>query len=507
MTTTSPEVALITASVFADERSRTPTPFEGTARDLVGGRHRVRDVKAGTPCFSPVVYADGAKRGKRGVAHATALVLDFDHLSTDAAEDVHRKLAARGWAWLAYSSFSHHVGGADDVCFRLLVLVSRPITPAEYDAVWESAAQALGGYADRNARDISRLWFVASCPAERAEHAWLRCAAGRPLDVPAAIAAHRRKQRPAPEPAPSSDRPIARGHRNASLTSLAGAMRRQGADGPAMLEALLATNQSRCRPPLPDADVRRIVASIQRYDPESPLLLANPTDLGNAERFVAYAGERFRYVPAWGTWLAFDGARWRRDVDGETVRTARDLLRATAAQALALSNQEEADRLLAHALASESRARIASMLDLAQALLPVATDALDQDHDAFNCANGTLDLRTGALGPHDRDDLLTRLSPVPWEPDAACPRWEAFLDQITGGRKGVVAFLQRAIGYSLTGHVHEQVLLLLYGTGASGCGGPSHRSRWYCRHEHATTIRRLQHQPARREQGRSTMIS
>jgi putative DNA primase/helicase len=468
VTQTSPEVALLAGSVFPDERSRTPAPFEGTARDLVGGRHRLRDVKSGTPCFSPVVYSEGAQRGKRGVVHATALVLDFDHLSSEAAEDVYRRLAARGWGWLGYSSFSHQVGGADDVCFRLLILVSRPITPGEYDAVWESAVQALGGYADRNARDISRLWYVASCPAERAEHAWLRCAAGRPLDVPAAVAAHRRKQPKPAGAAQKADRPIASGQRNVALTSLAGAMRRQGADGPAILEALLATNQSRCRPPLPDADVRRVVASIERYDPESPLLLANPTDLGNAERFVAFAGDRFRFVPAWGTWLAFDGARWRRDTDGETVRTARDLLRATAAQAMALSNQEEAERLMAHALASESRARISSMLDLAQALLPVATDALDQDHDAFNCANGTLDLRTGALRPHHRDDLLTRLSPVRWEPDAACPRWEAFLDQITGGRKGVIAFLQRAIGYSLTGHVHEQVLLLLYGTGANG---------------------------------------
>src|SRR5690606_40415516 len=83
---------------FKDERSRTPTPWEGPAIELLGARHVTRVEKKGTPAFSPVVYEDGANRGKRGIRFATALVLDFDHLSADVAEQVWRKLRARGWA-------------------------------------------------------------------------------------------------------------------------------------------------------------------------------------------------------------------------------------------------------------------------------------------------------------------------------------------------------------------------------------------------------------------------
>jgi len=108
------------------------------------------------------------------------------------------------------------------------------------------------------------------------------------------------------------------------------------------------------------------------------------------------------------------------------------------------------------------------MLTLGQAMLPVGTEDLDRDPDLLNVQNGTLDLRTGDLRPHDRDDWLTRLVSVSWEPGAACPRWEAFLHRVMGGNAHLVAFLQRAAGYSLTGHTNEQVLFLLHGVGANG---------------------------------------
>jgi hypothetical protein len=73
------------------------------------------------------------------------------------------------------------------------------------------------------------------------------------------------------------------------------------------------------------------------------------------------------------------------------------------------------------------------MLTLAQSLLPGSTEALEADDDLFNCANGTIDLRTGALRPHDRADLLTRRSPVASDPAVACPLWDASLDRVLGG--------------------------------------------------------------------------
>ncbi len=458
--------ATLPAVRFRDEQSKVPVPWEGPVLDLVGRTHASRVEKKGAPAWSPVVYRPGTQRGKRGVEHATALVLDFDHLSSESAEAVHGKLAARGWAWVAASSHSHQADGPDDCCFRVVVLVSRPILPAEYEAVWLAAHTALGRMSDANARDISRLWFVASCPPERLEQAWVKWADGRALDVDRAIAASGLK--PRSRRARKKEAPFAEGGRNAGLVSIGGALRRKGAGRDELLAALHAANVARCEPPLSEAEVVRIVDSLLRYDPSSDLLTLNLTDAGNGERLRAHVGDRFAYVHAWGSWMHFDGVRWQRDGSGEAVLGALHTLRSMAAEAAKVPDGDHRAELVKHALDSESSARIGAMLTLGQAMLPVDTEALDRDPDLLNVANGTLDLRTGELRPHDRRDWITRVVPVAFDPAVTCPRWEAFLDRVLGGSADLVAFVQRAVGYSLTGHTNEQVLLLLYGVGANG---------------------------------------
>jgi putative DNA primase/helicase len=461
------EQASLRAVRFKDERSRTPVPWEGPALELVGARHVARVEKKGTPAFSAVEYADGAQRGMRGVRQATALVLDFDHLSGEQGELVLRKLRAVGWAHLACSSYSHLAEGPDDQCFRVVVIVSRPILPAEYEPVWVATNGALGRLADANARDISRLWFVASCPPERLENAWVRPVDGRPLDVDRAIAASGLKPGPRKK-RKGANAPLSEGERNAGLLRLGGSLRRKGADRDELLAALHAANVSRCDPPLADGEVIAVVDSLLRYDPASPLLVLNLTDAGNAERFQAHVGDRFAFAHPWGSWMHFDGVRWQRDGSGESVRAALATLRAMAGESEKVPDEDHRGGLLKHALESESSARLAAMLTLGQAMLPIAPEALDQDPDLLNVANGTLDLRTGELRPHDRRDWLTRLAPVRYEPDAVCPLWESFLRRVMGGNERLIGFLQRAVGYSLTGHGNEQVLFLLYGVGANG---------------------------------------
>ena len=465
-----PDRMVLRAVRFRDERARTPIPWEGSALELVGARHIPRAEKKGTPTFSPVEYEDGALRGKRGVRHATALVLDFDHLTTDQAELVLRKLRAGGWAHLVCTTYSHQPEGDDDHCLRVLVAVSRPILPKEYEAVWLAANGALGRLADANARDISRIWYVASCPPERLESAWVRAVDGRLLDVDRAIAVTgvepcgRKKSKKRK----GTKAKLPQGERSAGLVSLGGSLRRKGAGHDELFAALHAANHSRCDPPLDEDEVVAIVDSLLRYDPASPLLVLNLTDAGNAERFRAHAGDRFGYVHAQGSWLHYDGSRWQRDGSGQAVRAALDTLRTMADEADKVSDTEHRGELLKHALDSESSARLSAMLTLGQAMLPVAAEQLDRDPNLLNVTNGTLDLRTGQLRPHDRDDWITRLAPVPYDSDATCPRWEAFLHRVMDDNERLIAFLQRAVGYSLTGHTNEQILLLMYGVGANG---------------------------------------
>jgi putative DNA primase/helicase len=93
---------------------------------------------------------------------------------------------------------------------------------------------------------------------------------------------------------------------------------------------------------------------------------------------------------------------------------------------------------------------------------------LDNTPWLLNCENGTIDLKTGDLREHRREDLLTKIIPVEYDPSAKSPMWFAFLLRIMQGNEKVIRFLQKAAGYSLTGSVREQCFFLCYGTGANG---------------------------------------
>jgi putative DNA primase/helicase len=87
--------------------------------------------------------------------------------------------------------------------------------------------------------------------------------------------------------------------------------------------------------------------------------------------------------------------------------------------------------------------------------IPILPDALDQDPWSFNALNGTVDLQTGELRPHRREDLITKLAPVQYDPDADCPTWWEFLKRIFDGNFTLIEFLQKATGYALTGTHHR----------------------------------------------------
>jgi putative DNA primase/helicase len=126
--------------------------------------------------------------------------------------------------------------------------------------------------------------------------------------------------------------------------------------------------------------------------------------------------------------------------------------------------------LQAHWRRSESESRLKAMVNLAatEPEIAIKPNVLDCDPLLFNVLNGTLDLRTGTLRDHDPEDFITKLAPVEFGPEATCPRWGGFLDRIFGGDEELIQFVQRAVGYSLTGSTEEQCLFLLHGRGANG---------------------------------------
>jgi putative DNA primase/helicase len=90
------------------------------------------------------------------------------------------------------------------------------------------------------------------------------------------------------------------------------------------------------------------------------------------------------------------------------------------------------------------------------------------DPYVLNCENGLLNLKDGSLAPHSPDQLVTKLAPVRWVPKTKCPRWERFIKDVTCGDPELAAYLQRLFGYCLSGSTQEEVLPILYGSGANG---------------------------------------
>jgi putative DNA primase/helicase len=269
---------------------------------------------------------------------------------------------------------------------------------------------------------------------------------------------------------------ILEGARNQTLFDYACVLYDLGDSSVSVLAKLTEANL-RCTPPLPTAEIATIAASAERYRktrrgrPEAPRTTGEHlTDLGNARRLVKLHGHELRYVVECRTWLAWNGRFWERDTSGEVMRRAKTTVQSMYGEAEATEDSAERQALARWAQSSESKRHLEAMVSLAQteAEVAISASALDADPLLLNVENGTIDLRTGTLKPHDPADLITRLIPVPFDPDAQAPVWHAFLARVMGGDEELVRYLQRLVGYTLTGLTDEQILAFLHGYGANG---------------------------------------
>lgn len=195
----------------------------------------------------------------------------------------------------------------------------------------------------------------------------------------------------------------------------------------------------------------------------------NTTDTGNAERLVARHGKNIRFNYSRGVWHVWTGTHWGEDTAGQMDQLAKATVRAIPDEASGLEG-EAYTRRLKWAAASESAGKRAAMIDLARSEpgVPVLADDLDENPWLLNVSNGTLNLRTGELRQHRRGDLITRCLKTPYLPDASCPTFLAFLDRIFAGSSELISYIQRMIGYALTGSTREQAIFIAYGNGSNG---------------------------------------
>lgn len=219
-----------------------------------------------------------------------------------------------------------------------------------------------------------------------------------------------------------------------------------------------------------DAEIKKRYASaLTQSDVGEAIQVYAKSDYGVAERLRDYAAGRLIWVPEWSRWLHWDGRAFVEDNSGRLNAT----LVAVTESMLKENAGDEKEQKAWHSfvMSYQSAKGISAVERLARGLMSKSYTELDQRIDIFHCANGviSLDRDVKKLREHNKENLNTKYSEIPFMPDAKCPRWVKFIDEITGGDKELALYLQQVVGYCLTG-IASQELFILHGGGNNGKG-------------------------------------
>ncbi len=242
-------------------------------------------------------------------------------------------------------------------------------------------------------------------------------------------------------------------------------------------QEIVAYNEARIDPPWPLDRLQHEAERLWRRDaersgdqpggPGQPPRDGGPQDEAPPPEFTEDAlaleftrryGEDWRFVASWGQWLVWTGAHWRH----ETTLMGMHLSRLVCREAAARCTRAR----VAAKIASASTVAAVERLARADRRHAATSEEWDRDPWALNTLGGVVDLRTGSRREHDRTDRMTRMAGA--LPDGGCPTWKSFLATITNNDLNLQAYLQRIVGYALTGLTSEHALFFLYGTGANG---------------------------------------
>ena len=202
---------------------------------------------------------------------------------------------------------------------------------------------------------------------------------------------------------------------------------------------------------------------------EIDLLRYGLNDQGNAERIRAVFGDDMRFCPDFKKWLIWDERRWIIDGNGKARQMAKEAMRKFLDQAG--SYDEEFAKFASKSLNEKP---LTAMLKMLESDLPISSSDLDRGPWALNCLNGTVDLRSAELMPHLREDYITKLVHFNYDPAADCPLWLKFLFSAMGDSEEaspakveraacMVSYIQRALGYSITGVTSEKAVFIPLG--------------------------------------------
>ena len=188
------------------------------------------------------------------------------------------------------------------------------------------------------------------------------------------------------------------------------------------------------------------------------------TDIGNSNLFADFYKDTVRYVPERKLWYVFDGKRWVPDIGNlRTMALCKKLADALMVYAIEIEDDDIKRTFIGHCKKWQSRRTREIILKDAQDVYTTLMIEFDADPYLFNCSNGTLHLKTMEFLPHNPEDKLTKISEVVFDQAARCDRFETFVDEIMSGDRDRADFLQRSLGYALSGDARFECLFILFG--------------------------------------------
>lgn len=196
------------------------------------------------------------------------------------------------------------------------------------------------------------------------------------------------------------------------------------------------------------------------------LLNYNLTDTGNAESFIGIQGDRFIFVPENKKWLMWDGVRWLEE-DYEPMDCMIRTARVRSDLSAGILDERKRDKFLKWAKSSENMGRVKPALEVVAIRKHKSIKLFDVEPFILCCENGVVNLRTGEFRRSTHNDWISKSTDVSYDPEAQCPRWLQFLDEIFQ-TEDMKKFIKKSVGYCLTGDITEQCLWVCFGLGANG---------------------------------------
>lgn len=206
-------------------------------------------------------------------------------------------------------------------------------------------------------------------------------------------------------------------------------------------------------------------------DPENTNQSYDATDTGNAHRLYDKFGKVLKYSYNRKKWYFWTGKVWTLDESGEVKKLADNICEDLKREAWGIQDDELQERALKFARSSANTSRKEAMVKEAQHLydIPASPEDFDSYTDYLNCQNGIVNLRNGELMPHDPNFMMSKICNCEYDVEHKKPEmWLKFLDDVTNGDKALQEYIQRSIGYSISGSNKEQCAYFLYGMGNNG---------------------------------------